>query len=165
VSQHRLVYETLLLLLLWDSNSMKLEDIFEQWKVDAEIDKTELGDEALKIPKLHHKYYQILVSERLLLRKYEADAKELKLDKYEFYTQGPDEYSESKGWKLPSKGMILKPDIPMYMDADPDIIKLSLKIGLQQEKVEFLDSVLRTLMNRGYNVNAAINWQKFINGV
>ena len=66
---------------------MKIEEITSQWKDDSVIDKTELGDEAIKIPKLHHKYYQILISEKLLLRSQEAEMKQLKLDKYEFYTQ------------------------------------------------------------------------------
>jgi len=143
---------------------MKLEEIFEQWKINSNIDKTELGDEVLNIPKLHHKYYQILINERLLLRSHEAEMKKLKLDKHEFFTQGPNEESKTKGWKLPAKGLILKSDIPMYIDADDDLIKLSLKIGVQQEKIDLLESIIRTLMNRGYNIKAAIDWQKFING-
>lgn len=143
---------------------MKIEDILELWKVDSHIDKTEPGDEALNIAKLHHKYYQILSSERLMLRKYESDLKKLKLEKYEFYSQGPNEETQAKGWKLPSKGLILKSDIPMYMDADQDIINLSLKIGYQQEKIEFLDSVIRSIMNRGYHLKVYVDWFKFTNG-
>ena len=90
--------------------------------------------------------------------------KRLKLDKYEFFTQGPDEETQQKGWKLPAKGLILKADIPMYMDADEDIIKLSLKIGVQQEKIELLESIIKTLINRGYNIKTALDWQRFING-
>ena len=143
---------------------MKLEEIFEQWKIDSNIDKTELGDEALKIPKLHHKYYQILINERLFLKSHESEMKRLKLDKYEFFSQGPNEETKAKSWKLPAKGLILKADIPMYMDADEEIIKLSLKIGIQQEKIELLESIIKTLMNRSYSIKAAIDWQKFING-
>lgn len=143
---------------------MKIEDILELWKEDANVDRTELGDEALKIPKLHHKYYQIYISEKLTLRSYENDMKKLKLDKYEFYTQGHTEQTRNFGWELPAKGMILKTDIPMYMDADKDIIKLSLKIGIQQEKVEFIESILKSLNNRGYNIKAAIEWIRFTNG-
>jgi hypothetical protein len=51
---------------------MKIEEILDNWKEDSKIDRTELGDEALKIPKLHHKYYQIYVSERLSVRSLEA---------------------------------------------------------------------------------------------
>jgi hypothetical protein len=143
---------------------MKLEEIFDEWNNDVKIDKTELGDELIKIPILHNKYYKILSSERLLLKSYETKMKQLKLDKYEFFTQGPNEETEKLGWKLPPKGMVLKADLPMYMDADQDIIKLSLKIGLQQEKIEFLVSIIKSLTNRGYNLKSAVDWQKFING-
>jgi hypothetical protein len=40
---------------------MKFEDVFASWEKDSVIDRTELADESLKIPKLHHKYYSIYV--------------------------------------------------------------------------------------------------------
>ena len=143
---------------------MKIEDIFTEWEEDTKVDRTELGDEALKIPKLHHKYFQILVKEKMILRQYEAEMKQLKLDKYEFLTQGPNEETKDKGWRLPAKGMILKNDLPMYMDADQDVINLSLKIGLQQEKIEFLDSIIKSIMNRNFVIKNAIDWQRFTMG-
>lgn len=143
---------------------MNIDEILENWQVDTKIDKTELGDEALNIPKLHHKYYQIYVKEKMLLRKHEADMKQLKLDKYEFLTQGPNEETKDKGWKLPPKGMVLKSDIPMYLEADQDIINLSLKIGYQQEKLELLDSIIKSIMNRNFIIKNAIDWQKFTMG-
>ena len=57
---------------------MKLESIYEEWSKDSEIDMTDLGNEAIKIPKLHHKYFQVYSSEKLLLRKYEAEMKTMK---------------------------------------------------------------------------------------
>ena len=143
---------------------MTIDEILENWNVDSKIDKTELGDAALDIPKLHHKYYQIYVKEKMLLRKQESELKQLKLDKYEFLTQGPNEETKDKGWKLPPKGMILKGDIPMYLEGDQDIINLSLKIGYQQEKLELLDSIIKSVMNRGFLIKSAIDWQKFTMG-
>lgn len=122
---------------------MKIEEILDLWEEDTKIDRTELGDAALDVPKLHHKYFKIFSNERLSLRKLESELKQLKLDKYEFLTQGPNEDNKDKGWRLPAKGMILKGDLPMYLDADDDIINLSLRIGLQQEKVDLLDSIDR----------------------
>jgi len=143
---------------------MKIESIFEEWEKDSQIDKTDLDEESLKIPKLHHKYYRQFVSERLLCRKLEADMKQLKLEKHEFYTQGPTKETQEKGWQLPAKGMILKNDLPMYIDADKDIIELSLKIGYQLEKIDLLESILKTLQNRGYNIKTAVDWIKFTQG-
>jgi hypothetical protein len=143
---------------------MKFEDIFEEWKKDSDIDRTELGLESLKIPKLHHKYYTYLVAEKAILRKHESQFKQLKLLKYEFFTQGHTEETRSLGWQLPAKGMILKPDIPMYIEADKDIVELSLKIGGQQEKVEFLESIIKSFQTRGYIIKNAIEFAKFVSG-
>lgn len=145
-------------------NAMKFEEIFASWEKDSEIDKTNLAEESLIIPKLHHKYYTMFVTERSVLRKLEAEMKRLKLDKYEFYTQGPTEETKEKGWRMPARGMILKADIPMYMESDQDIIDLSLKIGMQQEKVEFIESILKTLQTRGYIIKNAIDFVKFTMG-
>jgi len=144
---------------------MVLEEIYELWHKDSVIDKTELGDESLKIPQLHHKYFKIYSNERLLLKKFESDFKTLRLEKYEFYTQGPTKETQERGWTLPASGKILKSEVNTYIEADKDIIKISLKIGVQQEKIELLDSIIRTLNNRGYNIRAAIDWYKFTMGV
>ena len=144
---------------------MKIEDIFSEWEEDSTIDQTELGGAALNLAKLHHKYYRMLVNEKMILRTHESNLKVLKLEKHEFFTQGPNEETQKKGWELPARGIILKADIPMYMDADKDIINLSLKIGLQNEKVQALESIIKTINAMGYNIKAAIDWQKFINGV
>lgn len=143
---------------------MKFEEIFDEWKRDSEIDQTDLGNESLKIPKLHHKYYMMLLSERSSLRKLEAQMKQLKLSKYEFYSQGHTEETRKLGWELPPRGIILKADIPMYLEADKDIIELSLKIGIQGEKVDFLDSILKTLQTRNFLIKNAIDFLRWTNG-
>jgi hypothetical protein len=60
--------------------------------------------------------------------------------------------------------MILKGDIPMYMDADQDIINMTLKVGLQQEKIDLLDSIIKTIINRNFIIRNAIDWNKFTMG-
>lgn len=144
---------------------MKFEYYAEEWAKDSVIDVTELGNEALNIPKLHHKYYQFFYNEKLILKKRESELKQLKLEKQEFYSQGHNEETKAKGWVLPAKGnLMLKSDIPVYMEADKDIIELSLKIGAQQEKVSYLASILDMIKYRNNTITNAIEWQKFISG-
>lgn len=144
---------------------MKIDDIYDEWEKDAHIDRTELGEESLKIPKLHHKYFKIYTHERLVLRKYEAELKQLKLLKHEFYTLGPTEETHEKGWVLPPQGRILKSEVGNYVDADKDVVNLTLKVGIQQEKIELLQSIVKSLTNRGFNIKAAIDWEKFKVGI
>lgn len=97
----------------------------------------------------------------MLLKKYEADHKTLKLGKYEFYLHGPSPESIKKGWQQPSVGRVMKPDIGAYLDADPDLINMCLKIGIQNEKIDFLDSIIKSLVARGFNIKNALEWEKF----
>ena len=140
---------------------MKIEKIFEEWDADTDFDKTELGDEALKVSKLHHKYFRILSQERITRRSLEADLKVLRLEKFEFYTQGPSKESVERGWEMPPIGRVVKSEVNNYMEADKDMITLSLKIGIQNEKIDLLESIIKTILSRGYNIKAAIDWEKF----
>ena len=143
---------------------MKIEDITSLWDQDSKIDPTEIGSEALNISRLHSKYMNILSEERLRLRKLESDMKILKRDKYEMYAMGATKEHKDMGWEMPARGVILKQDIPIYMDSDREIVSMSLKIGMQQEKVEMLDSIIRSIMSRGYQLKTALDHLKFTMG-
>lgn len=140
---------------------MTLDEIYECWHEDSQVDKSELGNAALETAKLHHKYYRMFSQERLLLKKLESDMKVLKLEKFEHYTEGPTQESFDKGWKLPARGKVLKNAANEYIDADGDIIALNLKIAYQQEKCNVIESIIKVIMNRGYQIRAAIDWEKF----
>jgi hypothetical protein len=143
---------------------MKLDDIQELWESDVNISEHELDTEVLKIPKLHSKYYNIYSKEKMLLYKIESELKILKLEKYEFYSQGHTKETMAKGWVMPSKGIIIKSEIPTYMEGDSDIITLNLRIVVQREKTEFLESIIKSLSNRGYQIKSAIDFMKWKSG-
>jgi hypothetical protein len=71
---------------------------------------------------------------------------------------------DSRGWE-PFALKLLKQDLPIYLDADRDLININLQIGMQEEKVEVLDSILKTIANRGYAIKNYIDWKKFENGL
>ena len=144
---------------------MKLEEIHEQWSKDSQLDSVDLDHSALGIAKLHHKYYEFLSKEKLVLRKLESEAKTLKLDKYEFYTDGPTQDQIDMGWKLPAKGKILRSDVGMYLDGDSDIIKMNLRVAYQQEKIDVLESIIKTIHNLGWHIRAAVDFRKMQAGM
>jgi hypothetical protein len=140
---------------------MQIEEIMDMWEIDSKINPHDISGEALKISSLHSRYYNIFVRERLLLRKLESEFKLTRLEKYEFYTQGPNEVTKAKGWRLPPKGIILKSDVPMYMDADQDLSKLQLRIDLQKEKIDILESIIKTVSNRNFALKTAVDFMRF----
>ena len=144
---------------------MDIDDIIGEWADDAKIDKAEPGKSAINIALLHQKYHKFLSTERLKMFKLESDLKELKLEKFEFFTDGPTEEQIAKGWRLPPKGRLLKNDAREYVDADPDVISLQLKIAYHREKVDLLESIIKTLMTMNWNIRNYIEWEKFKAGV
>ena len=140
---------------------MKLDEIQLMWERDAQIDRTELGEESLRIPQLHSKYFKIFSQERILLRKMEGDYKTLFKYKYEWFN-GPisEESLKEHEWE-PNPLKILRTDIPMHMEADQLLQAQSLKVEMQREKVEFVEAIIKSLTTRGFQIKSAIEWERF----
>ena len=85
---------------------MKLDELYEMWAKDCEIDPTELAKESIKIAQLHNRYLRIYSDERIILLRLHADMKILKKEKHTFYLDGPTKETVAKGWILPPKGTI-----------------------------------------------------------
>lgn len=140
---------------------MKLDDIMDLWADDARMDDTELGNESLRIPMLHHKYYKIFVQEGLLLKKLEQDYKTLYKLKYEYYMGVLDQETLlERGWN-PNPLKILKQDLSIYMEGDNDLQLIQAKIDIQKQKLSFLESAIKTITNRGFLIKNAIDWERF----
>ncbi len=143
---------------------MTLDEILENWSTDSNIDRDELADESMKIPQLHSKYLKIYSHERLRLKAIDFEYKQLVKLKTEYYngTIADEDLFENK-WE-PNQLKILKADIPMYIDADKEVIEILQKRAMQQEKVDTVDSIIRSINNRGFQIKNAIDWIRFTNG-
>ena len=129
---------------------MKFEEIQKLWSGDCHIDETELSQESVKIPQLHNKYLILFHDERLRLRTMKFDHSKLLKVKREYFSGRMDATElEAYDWE-PFQYKLLKADVQEYIDADDDIIEGKKKISLQEEKVEYLESVVKSLSTRGY---------------
>lgn len=143
---------------------MKLDEIINEWELDSKIDHTELAEESLKIAQLHSKYYKLFLGERLHLKKWKSEYKQLYRKKFEYYNGTiSDEELEEHGWQ-PFALKVLKADLSVYLEADSDLITAQNKIDIQEEKVNFLESAIKSLTARGYNIKSAIEWIKWTQG-
>ena len=143
---------------------MKLEDIQELWHRDSEIDYTELGTESIRIPQIHDKYLKIFTDERIRLKGVEFELSKMVRTKTEYYSgKMSQEELERHGWEQ-YLGRLLKNEIANYIESDDDVIKLKQQLVVLQEKVNYLDSVIRMINNRGFQIKNALDWLKFTNG-
>ena len=143
---------------------MKLEDIQELWNRDREIDYTELGTESIRIPLIHDKYLKIFTDERIRLKGLELELAKLVRAKTDYFSgRMSQEELDRRGWEQ-FLGRLLKNEIANYIESDDDIIKIKQQIVVLQEKINYLDAVIRMINNRGFQIKIALDWLKFSHG-
>jgi hypothetical protein len=59
---------------------------------------------------------------------------------------------------------VIRQDMDMYLGSDDDLIKIQSKMDYFQVMLNYLDSILKSITNRTYQIKNAIEWQKFIRG-
>jgi len=143
---------------------MDVKDILEQWKEDSKIDRLELQEGSLRTQELHSKYIDIYFYERARLLQLKDRYNKMKRLRHEYWLGllSQEELKEH-GW-APQPQRIAKQDIDLYLDSDEVLSKISLQFALQQEKLNVIDSIIKTIGQRGFHINSAIVWNKFVAG-
>ena len=144
---------------------MKLEEIQELWNRDREIDISELATESIRIPQIHDKYLKIYVDEKIKLRKLQLNLAKISKIKSDYYSgRMSQEELDRLEWQ-PFLVKVLKGEVNSYVESDDDIIKLKETIALMEEKINYIDSVIRMINNRGFQIKSAIDWIKYKDGI
>lgn len=140
---------------------MNLDEIQIMWEQDSQIDNDELHLESTKIPSLHAKYFKIYNNILILKKSQENKFKILRRQKWEYYTgkANPEVYVEN-----PFDFKVLKSDIDKYLDSDEELIRCLTKVEYYQVMLDYLESILKVILNRTYQIKNAIEWQRFIRG-
>ena len=140
-----------------------LETIQEMWEKDAKIDRDNLHDESLNIPSLHAKYFQIYNTIFLLRKKAEQQRKNIKHERYEYFSgkADPDVYIQNP---FPKK-IRDKDTMTKYLDADEKLSNASLKIEYYDTMLTYLESILKVIQNRTYQIKNAIEFMRFNAGM
>ena len=142
-----------------------LSKLKEMVNKDLEIDGAELDLESLRIPQLHNKYLNIFTDEKLELSAVEFKYNDLLRKKWEYYTgKMSQEELDALGWE-PFQLHILKTDLEKYLSSDAELAKMKAKKVYQEQKLEYLTSILKAINNRQFHIRDAIAWRKFVNGV
>ena len=144
---------------------MKLEEIQELWNKDRDIDIENLATESVKIPQIHDKYLKIYIDERIRLKSLEFGLAKMTKLKLEYYagTLSKEELLEHN-WE-PFLTRVIKTERYTYLDSDEDIFKIKANITLMQEKINYVESIIKMINNRGFQIKSAIDWIKFKHGI
>ena len=143
--------------------SITLESLQEMWVKDAEIDRDNLHDESLNIPSLHAKYFELYNTVFLLRKKAEQQRKNIRHERYEYFSgkAAPDFYIQNP---FPKK-IRDKDTMQKYLDADEKLSTVSLKIDYYDTMLVYLESILKVIQNRTYQIKNAIEFMRFQSGL
>ena len=143
--------------------SVTLDSIQEMWEKDAKIDRDNLLEESLNIPSLHAKYFELYNTIFLLRKKAEQQRKNIRHERYEYFSgkADPEVYQKDPfGKKIRDKDTMQK-----YLDADEKLSNSSLKIDYYDTMLVYLESILKVIQNRTFQIKNAIEFMRFNSGL
>ena len=143
--------------------SIDLESILEMWEKDAQIDRDNLHEESLNIPSLHAKYFELYNTIFLLRKKAEQQRKNIRHERYEYFSgkSDPQVYIDDPfPKKIRDKDTMLK-----YLDADEKLSTSNLKIDYYDTMLVYIESILKVIQNRTYQIKNAIEFMRFNAGL
>lgn len=144
---------------------MTFDELKTMIKEDLKIDETALDRESANTPQLHNKYLTFYMDEKLRLKRLHSEQAVLRRNKWLYYTgRMSQEELQTLGWE-PFELNVLKTEADDLITSDSDWIKLDEKISFQQEKVDYLESIVKIINNRQWQIRAMIDWIKFTQGV
>jgi hypothetical protein len=142
-----------------------IDIINDDWKKDCKIDQTNLGNAAARVGELHAKYLVHLTDARLAIRKVETELLKLRKVKVRYYnSELPKEELAAKKWNPYGKTRPLKTELLELIECDDDI----LEVGERLEKLKTfqvqVESIMKSISSRGWDIKSAIQWHTFTNG-
>ncbi len=140
-----------------------LDVIQKMWETDSKIDIDNLHTESLNISILHAKYFDLYNTILLLKKKAEQQRKKIKHEKYEYFTgkADPEVYLENP---FPKK-VRDKETLQGYLDSDEKLSQSSLKVEYYDTMLTYIDSILKMIANRTYQIKNAIEFIRFQSGL
>ena len=138
---------------------LDLDMIQKMWEQDSKIDLDNLHTESINIPKLHAKYFEIYNNIVLLKKKAAQQRKNTRHERYEYFSgkADPEVYVKNP---FPKK-IRDKDTMQKYLDSDESLSSVSLKIDYYDTILNYIESILKVIQNRTYQIKNAVEFMKF----
>jgi hypothetical protein len=142
---------------------MTLEELKQESYKDLPINKVEnIDQESFFNQEIKAKWLDYKSRFELLLARSKGDYQIMYREKWEYYGGKADaKVYAAKPFDL----KVLKTDLQMYIASDNDIIDLSNKIAYLETTIKFIDGVIKSIDNRGWDIKNAISWKQFEAGM
>ena len=142
---------------------MKIKEIELLWETDSKIDSVDLKGESLKIPQLHQKYFKILNEEILTFKYLESQQNIIRKKLWAYYTGISIDENKNQVFPVKKGQKFTKDDINTFIDGDQEYQNTKLKMEYHEQIIKYLESIIKEISQRTWNIKNAIEWHKFTN--
>ena len=142
---------------------MKIKEIELLWETDSKIDSVDLKGESLKIPQLHQKYFKILNQEILTFKYLESQQNIIRKKLWAYYTGISIDENKNQVFPVKKGQKFTKDDINAFIDGDQEYQNTKLKMEYHEQIIKYLESIIKEISQRTWNIKNAIEWHKFTN--
>ena len=143
---------------------MDIEEIEALWSVDSKIDMLDIATDSSQTYELHSKYYKILNRAKYTIAKLNGERSKLSLVLADHYLGNLDKDTMKQYGLQPFGRTVLKSDVPNWVASNNLMVEINLSIAQTQAIIDFLDSIIRAIHNKGFVVRNIIEQRKFENG-
>ena len=142
---------------------MTLEELKQESYKDLPVKNVEnIDQESFYNQEIKAKWLDYKSRFELLLARSKGDYQVMYREKWEYYGGKADaKVYAAKPFDL----KVLKTDLQIYISSDSDIIELSNKIAYLETTIKFIDGVIKSIDNRGWDIKHAITWKQFEAGM
>ena len=142
---------------------MKLEELQSEAKQDLHIvDQERLDQESYNNQNIIPKWLEYRTKYDQLLIMAKANHQKMYREKWEYYGGKADaKVYAAKPFDL----KVLKTDLQMYINSDDEILALQGKIAYYESSIKYIDGVIKSIDNRGWDIRNATEWKKFEAGM
>lgn len=145
--------------------TLNIEEISSSWSNDSIIDRTRLGEEALKSIILHAKYLELMMQCRQKLIKLRTSLELFRSQKIRYYqgTMTKEELDQLQ-WVQYQGLKPLKSEMLFVLSGDEDIINMTAKVQYYEALLAQLESIMVAVKNRDWAIRNFIEYEKHLSG-
>ena len=142
---------------------MTLEELKQESYKDLPVTNVEnIDQESFYNQEIKAKWLDYKSRFELLLARNKGAYQVLYREKWEYYGGKSDaKVYAAKPFDL----KVLKTDLQMYINSDEEILAVQGKIAYYESIIKYIDGVIKSIDNRGWDIRNATEWKKFEAGM
>lgn len=144
---------------------MNIDELYEMWTADSNMNGDLLDKESLNTPQLHAKYLKLLVQHKMKLAALETEYKILRQKKFRYYRgEMPKAELEENNWTQWQGIKPIKNEMEEFLEGDSDLNRITIKCAYIKNMIEALESIMSQIKARDWQIRNAVEWKKFVAG-